>query len=119
MGRDPEDGWREDLGAASESMAQWRREHPRATLTEIEDALDERLDALRARMLEETVLASEAAAFAGANEAERPGCPACGEGLVSLGTAERRLLTDGGREVRLRRGYGRCPSCGTELFPPR
>ena len=117
--RDLDGAWREDFEAASTAVAQWRREHPRATLTEIEDALDERLHAVRGRMLEEMVLVSGAAVFAGAEEGERPRCPGCGDCLVSLGVAERRLMTTGGREVRLRRAYGRCPSCGTELFPPR
>jgi predicted RNA-binding Zn-ribbon protein involved in translation (DUF1610 family) len=100
-------------------MAAWRREHPRATLTEIERAVDERLGTLRVQMLEETAVASGAAAFAGVPEAERPRCPDCGQALVSRGRAERELLTSGGREIRLRRSYGRCPSCGVGLFPPR
>ena len=32
-------------------MAEWRGQHPRATLSEIEAALDERLARVRARML--------------------------------------------------------------------
>jgi len=100
-------------------MAQWRREHPRATLTEIEDAMDERLSALRAEMLRDMALASQAASFAGASEGERPTCPSCGQGLVSRGEAERTLLTTGGRDIRLRRSYAHCSGCGLELFPPR
>jgi YgiT-type zinc finger domain-containing protein len=100
-------------------MGRWRQEHPRATLSEIEAALDERIGATRAQMLEEAVLASEAATFAGKGKRERPGCPACGQALVSRGEAERTLTTTGGRDIRIRRSYGACPSCGLELFPPR
>jgi hypothetical protein len=32
-------------------MKEWRLRHPKATLSEIEDALDERLSKMRARML--------------------------------------------------------------------
>jgi predicted RNA-binding Zn-ribbon protein involved in translation (DUF1610 family) len=107
------------LKAAAEGMAQWRREHPRATLSEIEDALDERLAAVRSEMLVETVMTSPAAQFAGASPSERPTCPECGDRLVSRGQAERRLTTVHGQDVRLRRNYAHCRSCGLELFPPR
>ena len=41
-------------------MKEWRLQHPTATLSEIEDALDERLSGMRARMLEDLALASAA-----------------------------------------------------------
>ena len=41
-------------------MKEWRHQHPRATLNEIEATLDERLTRLRARMLEDVALASTA-----------------------------------------------------------
>jgi hypothetical protein len=100
-------------------MAEWRREHPRATLTEIEEALDGRLLDLRARVLEDVVAASAAASFAGMAKRDRPRCPLCDEPLTSRGEAERRLQTSGGREIRVRRSYGQCPRCGLSLFPPR
>ena len=101
------------------SMARWRQEHPEATLTEIEDALDERLGRVRAQMLQDAALASAATTFAGAKPRERPKCPDCGSALMSRGQAERRLLSTGGQEIRLRRSYAACRSCGLELFPPR
>ena len=104
------------MGAA---MARWRREHPRATLTEIEEAVDERLAAVRTRLLVETVMTSPAACFGGVPRAERPRCPECGERLLSRGQAERTLATTHGQDLRLRRSYGHCPACGLELFPPR
>jgi hypothetical protein len=116
---DLEGRWAPELGVLSSSMAAWRQEHPRATLTEIEEALDERLGAVRARMLEDTALASAAASFAGLPREGRPQCPRCGQRLVSRGQAERTLTTSGGREIRLQRSYGLCRSCGQALFPPR
>ena len=49
-------------------MKDWRVAHPRATLREIETALDERLARMRARMLEDLALASPAADWDGRPE---------------------------------------------------
>jgi hypothetical protein len=100
-------------------MKEWRLQHPTATFTEIEAALDERLGQLRARMLEDVALASGAAAWSQESDPERPLCPACGTPLQSRGSATRQLQTQAGQEVVLRRSYGTCPACGTGLFPPR
>ena len=111
--------WAPGWAALTASVAQWRREHPQATLTEIEMALDERLVVMRTQMLEDPALASQAATFAGAARTARPKCSDCGQALVSRGEVERTLITSGGRDIRLRRSYAHCPSCGLELFPPR
>jgi len=42
-------------------MKEWRIQHPRATWKELEEALDQRLNRMRARLLEDMALASEAA----------------------------------------------------------
>jgi predicted RNA-binding Zn-ribbon protein involved in translation (DUF1610 family) len=108
-----------NLGDVAVSLSAWRREHPRATLAEIERALDERLSKVRAELLTDLAMASEAAAIAGKPGSERPTCPECQQALVSRGQMSRTLLTTHDREVRLKRAYGRCPACGLELFPPR
>ncbi len=108
-----------NLGDVAEALSDWRREHPRATLAEIERALDERLSKVRAELLTDLAMASEAAVIAGKSASERPGCPECQHALVSRGQASRTLLTTHDREVRLRRAYAQCPACGLELFPPR
>jgi len=41
-------------------MAEWRMQHPKAALREIEAQLDKRLERVRAKMLEEAALLSEA-----------------------------------------------------------
>ena len=100
-------------------MKEWRLQHPRATLKEIEVALDERLGRLRARMLEDAALASAAAEWEGAGAGERPVCAQCGQVLEGRGVSGvRHLQTQGGREIVLRREYGECSACGAELFPP-
>jgi NADH pyrophosphatase NudC (nudix superfamily) len=99
-------------------MKEWRLQHPRATLNEIEAALDERLSRLRARMLEDAALASAAADWSEDTEGP-PLCPQCGQPMEQYGGAPvRHLQTQGGHQLQLKRRYARCPSCGLELFPP-
>jgi len=110
--------WSEDVASVWTGMADWRATHPKATFTEIEMALDERLNQVRARMLEDLALASTAADLATASAAERPRCERCGVVLHARGSSERTLLTHGGAAVRLRRTYAACPTCGDGSFPP-
>ena len=71
--------WRQlaDTAIAAE-LRVWRRAHPEATLTEIEQALDARLNAARAGLLAE--VAADVP-----EEEER--CPDCGERLARRGDA--------------------------------
>jgi hypothetical protein len=99
-------------------MADWRTAHPKATFSEIEAALDERLNQVRARVLADLALASAAADVSGASAEERARCAGCGGVLQARGASDRTLLTHGGAEVRLRRTYAACPGCGDGTFPP-
>lgn len=100
-------------------MRDWRVQHPRATLQEIEAELDRRLTRVRARLLEQLAQQSQAAAWSGrGRETEAPPCPHCGAALEPRGRKTRRLKTHGGQEVALHREYGVCPACGQGLFPP-
>ena len=100
-------------------MKEWRLQHPKATLRQIEAALDERLGKMRARMLQDAALASAAADIRQAQATEQPRCEACGEVLVERTVAERQLLTQHNQVLKLARSYGVCPTCGAGLFPPR
>jgi len=65
--------WHTDSFELMTGMAEWRMQHPKATLREIEAALDRRLEYVRAKMLADVALLSEAReweATAGA-----PTCP--------------------------------------------
>ena len=108
--------WRALAGEVVTGFRAWRQQHPRATLAEIEAALDARWHRARARLVQDAALASAAADLAGA--AERPACPACGEAMRADGAEERRLTTLGDQPVTLRRSRARCPACGAGLFPP-
>lgn len=65
-------------------ICDWRTAHPTATFAEIEAAIDERLDRLRARLLQEVALAS-AAAGADRPAPAWPVCPACGGAAGAAG----------------------------------
>jgi ribosomal protein S27AE len=109
--------WDGDAASVWTGMADWRAAHPKATFSEIEAALDERLNRVRARVLADLALASTAADLAAEAAEERPRCERCGAVLHARGPSERTLLTQGGAEVRLRRTYAACPECGDGAFP--
>jgi hypothetical protein len=110
--------WGRDAASVWTGMAGWRAAHPRATFSEIEAALDERLNQVRARVLADLALASAAADLQAASAEERPRCERCGAVLQARGQSERGVVTQGGAEVTLRRSYATCPGCGDGSFPP-
>lgn len=110
--------WSRDAASVWTGMADWRAAHPKATFSEIEAALDERLNQVRARVLADLALASTAADFQAASAEERPRCERCGTMLQARGQSERGVVTQGGAEVTLRRTYATCPRCGDGSFPP-
>lgn len=114
--REIEKQWQESSAEVISGMAEWRMQHPKATLREIETELDERLARLRAKMLEDAALLSEAREWEA--KAGAPHCPDCGVELEGGTQGERSLQTQGGQTVRLERQYGICPQCGQGFFPP-
>lgn len=114
-----EERWRQLCAEAITGMAEWRVQHPKATLAEIEAALDERLGNVRARMLEDAALASQATDLRTTPAAACPRCAQCGTPLRHQTWEERRLSTHHGQTIRLNRSYAVCPACGEALFPPR
>jgi RNase P subunit RPR2 len=99
-------------------LAEWRVQHPQATLREIEQAVDERLAGVRARLVQETALRSARTDIGALPRSARPVCAQCGTVLEARGKQTRRLTTTHQREVRLERSYAVCPTCGGGLFPP-
>lgn len=96
---------------AQEHLAQWRREHPRATLREIEEAVDRQMARLRSTLI--TQMAHQE------QDTTRPACPRCGVAMQRVGTRERTVLTAQDAALTLRGPGYRCPACGAGLFPPR
>ncbi len=108
--------WREMSEAVLVGMQEWRVQHPKASMVEIEKEIDQRLARLRGRMLQDTATQSEARDWQEAEE--KPVCPECGEVLNMNGEHKRQLQTQGQQEVVLVRKYGVCPKCGLGFFPP-
>lgn len=95
-----------------ETMRQWRRANPQATLTEIEEAVEAELAQLRRALVTELAQAGESSL------PEAPPCARCGRAMVKNGQKNRRLRTKEGQTLELRRQQWRCLRCGTTLFPP-
>jgi hypothetical protein len=107
---DPASRWQTAVTTVETELRAWRASHPRATLTEIEQALDARLDLARAALLAE--VASDVP-----QDAAR--CPDCGAPLVGRGARTRTLRTAGDAPLEVTRAYRWCPACEVGLFPPR
>ena len=107
--------WQEQAEEAMAAVAQWRVAHPKATLAEIEHAVDERLNRLRARLIEQS---AQASAAAGSEASQGLVCQECGQPLQARGKARRTWQTQGGQQVEVERTYVTCPQCGGGFFPP-
>jgi hypothetical protein len=110
----PRDRWLAETAERFAALETWRQAHPHATWAEIEVAVDAQLGPLRAQVLGETAMASEATDLDGAGRV----CPQCGQRLQAAGTRRRRLRSEQDEPIDLERTYARCPACGTGLFPP-
>lgn len=106
-------GLRDVLG-----MTHWRKEHPKATWAEIEAAVDEQINQVRAQLLQDMMQMGESEEWSQKPEEERPKCARCGKPLWARGEQTRYLQTNGGEAVKLTRMYGTCPQCGVGFFPP-
>jgi len=96
------------------SLDGWRAEHPKATLREIEQEVDEQLAVLRAKLVEELALASDMRDWKGSEVRLR--CPECEVELEVREEEERHLQSLYGQEVVLKCRRGVCPQCGAGIF---
>ncbi len=92
-----------------EAFHQWCKEHPKATLAEIGQALEEHLHRFRRRLLEDEL----GPRGSGGNVA----CPACAGPCEARGQRARQVLLPGDESLRLVRTYVVCRNCGTGHFP--
>ena len=111
----PRERWLAETAERFAALDAWRQAHPKATWAEIEAAVEAQLGPLRAALLRDTALASEAADLSGV----RPSCPDCGARLRAAGAHRRHLRGEQDEGLALTRHYARCPACGAGLFPPR
>lgn len=112
-------GWQAASQAVAQELAEWRRAHPKATLTEIETAVFEAMQKLQAQALGEVVQASAVVDLTAQLPSERPRCPTCGGQLEPRGRQRRRVRPARQRAaLDLERSYAVCATCGAGLFPP-
>ena len=109
--------WDELYEEATREVQRWRQKHKKATLTEIENTVDNELAKMRARMIQDLALASGTADLRSMAKEERPKCPQCGRPLAANGQQERGLVTDYEQEVELKRSKGYCRHCKLSFFP--
>ncbi len=98
------------VAEAQARLQHWRRDHPRATLREIEAEVDRHLAQVRTHLL--TQVAHQGPATV------RPDCPTCGAAMQRVGRRERTVHTVHDETLTLRGDGYRCPACGAGLFPP-
>lgn len=100
-------------------LAGWRQAHPRATLTEIELAVEAATARLRTRLIADLAQGVEATTAAMATVAPAV-CPHCGGVLRRRGKRTRTVVVaQQAQPLRLEREYLWCPTCRVGLFPPR
>lgn len=116
----PHDPTWQDLGSqAFTQVNQWRRQHPHATFSQIEQAADEHLARLRTQIIQDLAQDSPLSDLAQLAATERPTCTNCGATLQPRGRGKRVLTTNHEQDLTLERSYATCPDCGQGLFPPR
>jgi predicted RNA-binding Zn-ribbon protein involved in translation (DUF1610 family) len=98
-----------DLAA---KMQAWSQANPKATLTDIEVAVDTELAKLRRTIVESIAQTREAV------EQISHECPQCGRHMVKNGKKKRKLKAKEGQTIELERQHLRCLNCGMTLFPP-
>lgn len=117
MGKRKRD-WNALYEKASQAIKQWRAANPQATFVEIETKVNEEMARVRAKLMEDLIHESASTEWRDREKADRPKCPVCETALSSNGMQKRGLVTDHGQVVELHRSHGRCPKCGTTVFPP-
>src|SRR5438067_2933082 len=81
-------GLRDMLG-----ITQWRKEHPKATWAEIEAAIDEQINQVRAQVIQDVVQVGESEEWSEIPEEERPRCARCSKPLWARGKQTRWVQT--------------------------
>lgn len=113
---EPLSQWDQKSQEVAQSLQEWRKTHPKATMAEIEEAVDAQMNQLRARVIED-VVGEEVPKQSGKPQALV--CPHCGERMQRRGKHQRSLQSQGGQRVSITRQYHSCPACGYSFFPPR
>ena len=110
------EGKGDEIAEVLKGLREWRRQHPKATLAEIERETMKRMAQVQAQIMEELSQGLPAEGEKPAGEILR--CPECGAKMQRRGQVERQLHGTGGQVIHLQRSYWVCPRCGAGIFPP-
>lgn len=98
-----QDKWRDLQDKINAAIAEWRREHPEATLTEIEEVVDSQIASVRTQIVEDLAQGGRTANLKQLAKEERPPCPQCGQPVAANGKGRRKLKTVQGQVIELER----------------
>lgn len=101
----------------SAAIVEWRKEHPEATLTEIEEEVDDRVSQMRTQMVQDLALQGRTVDLTSLAKEKRPRCPQCGRPVQANGKQERKLITEHNQRIELERSQAYCPHCQVTFFP--
>jgi hypothetical protein len=119
-GTEPLPTWATLSAEVQADLVTWREAHPRATLSEIEAAVQAALSRLQRQYLGDLISMTQATDPTTAPVGERARCAQCGGLLAPRGWQERTVLMVGQpTPVGLHRRYMVCTACGSGVFPPR
>ena len=90
-------------------LSEWRKQNPKATLTEIELSVEKELAKLRAEWVTGVVKERPT------SEAEP--CPNCQRKMVRNGRKKRELQGKDGTVLKIERDQMKCQGCGLIFFP--
>ena len=109
--------WDDLMRRIRKAVQEWRDENPTATLTEIENAVDDELSVARIELIEELALQARSRDLREIPLAERPKCPECGRPVVANGKQSRTLTTNHDKHIELERSKAYCKHCEVSFFP--
>ena len=115
--KEAQDKWDQLQRKINAAIAEWRAEHPEATLTEIEEAVDSRVSEIRTQMVQDLALQGKTTDLTGMTAEERPRCPECGRPVQANGKQQRRLISKHGKRIELERSQAYCQHCRVTFFP--
>ena len=98
---------------AGKAIEEWQTENPKATLSEMERAVDTEMNKLRSQIMKRLVEEQER------QEEEEQLCPNCGRKMGKNGRRKRQLKTKGDERIEFERQQFHCSGCGMTHFPPR
>jgi hypothetical protein len=95
-----------------DELLEWNAQHPKPTLTQIEDAVLKMRKQVGEAAANAVVTNQEAV-----SASERPICPTCGQAMQNKGYRENQIESRSG-SLQTKRVYYYCPTCQTGTFPP-